>query len=115
MERLKDDFVSTVSHELRTPLTSIAASLGLLALPGHIAMPDVAKRLVTIANSNSARLVRLIDDILDVEKIEAGEIALEIKRVGLGAIIEQTIEGSKALADSNGVTLRLQHSADFEV
>ena len=115
VERLKDDFVSTVSHELRTPLTSIAASLGLLALPGHIAMPDVAKRLVTIANSNSARLVRLIDDILDVEKIEAGEIALEIKRVGLGAIIEQTIEGSKALADSNGVTLRLQHSADFEV
>ena len=99
-ERLKDEFVSTVSHELRTPLTSIAASLGLLALPGHIAMPETAKRLVTIANSNSARLVRLINDILDVEKIEAGKIAFDIKRVELRGIIEQTIEASKALADS---------------
>ena len=115
VERLKDDFVSTVSHELRTPLTSITASLGLLALPGHIAMSEMAKRLVTIANSNSARLVRLINDILDVEKIEAGKLAFDIKRVGLRSIIEQTIEASKALADSTGVTLRLQQSDNFEV
>ena len=114
-ERLKDEFVSTVSHELRTPLTSIAASLGLLAGPWHAAMPDTAKRLVTLANSNSARLVRLVNDILDFEKIESGKSVFDLKRVKLRGVVEQTIEASKALADSCGVTVRLQQSDNFEV
>ncbi len=114
-ERLKDEFVATVSHELRTPLTSIAASLGLLAGPWHSAMPDTAKRLVTLANSNSARLVRLVNDILDFEKIQSGKSVFDLKRVKLRGLVEQTIETSKALADSRGVTLRLQPSDNYEV
>jgi PAS domain S-box-containing protein len=71
MERLKDEFVATVSHELRTPLTSIAGALGLLIANAAGILPDSAARLVTIAYANSQRLVRLINDILDVEKLEA--------------------------------------------
>ena len=88
-----------MSHELRTPLTSIAASLGLLAGPWHAAMPDTAKRLVTLANSNSARLVRLVNDILDFEKIKSGKSVFDLKRVKLRGVVEQTIEASKALAE----------------
>jgi PAS domain S-box-containing protein len=115
LERLKDDFVATVSHELRTPMTSIAASLGILAGATHIDLPDTAKRLITIANANSARLVRLINDILDLEKIESGKITFDIKSVDLRALIEQTIEANKALADACRVRLRLQDSPTCNV
>ena len=70
VEQLKDDFVSTVSHELRTPLTSISGSLGLLAGNPAWKFPKPAERLLTIAHANSQRLVRLVNDILDIEKIE---------------------------------------------
>ncbi|MGH6740862.1 MAG: PAS domain-containing sensor histidine kinase, partial [Bradyrhizobium sp.] len=78
-ERMKDEFVATVSHELRTPLTSISGSLGLLAGGAAGPMPDPAKRLLTIAHSNSQRLVRLINDILDVEKIESGKMVFAMQ------------------------------------
>jgi PAS domain S-box-containing protein len=80
MERLKDDFVSTVSHELRTPLTSIAGSLGLLVGGATGKLPDAAMRLLTIAQTNSQRLVRLINDILDIEKMESGQTVFNFKR-----------------------------------
>src|SRR5690606_37864889 len=67
VERLKNEFVSTVSHELRTPLTSIAGSLGLLAAGATGALPAKAERLIHIAHNNSERLVRLINDLLDIE------------------------------------------------
>jgi PAS domain S-box-containing protein len=115
MERLKDEFVSTVSHELRTPLTSIAASLGLLSGAAHLDLPATAKRLIAIAHSNSERLVRLINDILDIEKIEAGNVSLDLQRVEVGALVAQTIEANRALADESGVQLRLVESAAHEV
>jgi signal transduction histidine kinase len=74
LERLKEEFVATVSHELRTPLTSTAGSLGLLADQMTEAMPESHKKLVKIAQANSERLVRLINDILDMEKIESGRV-----------------------------------------
>ena len=82
-ERLKDEFVATVSHELRTPMTSIAGSLGLLAGGAAGPLPDPAKRLLTIAHSNSQRLVRLINDILDIEKIESGKVVFAMEPVEL--------------------------------
>ncbi len=84
-ERMKDEFVATVSHELRTPMTSIAGSLGLLAGGAAGALPDPAKRLLTIAHSNSQRLVRLINDILDIEKIESGKVVFALQPVELQA------------------------------
>jgi signal transduction histidine kinase len=107
MEWLKDDFVATVSHELRTPLTSISGSLGLLV--GHWAstMPDSAARLLAIAHKNSQRLVRLINDILDIEKLEAGLNVFNFSRVDVRALINQTIEANRGFAESYDVRIRL--------
>ncbi len=111
MDRLKDEFVSTVSHELRTPLTSIAGSLGLLI--GGVAgnLPEPAVRLLTIAQTNSQRLVRLINDILDIEKIESGQSVFNFKTLDACVLVEQVIEANRAYADGFGVRLRLAPGA----
>lgn len=105
VERLKNEFVSTVSHELRTPLTSIAGSLGLLSGGAAGPLGDRAKHLITIAHSNSLRLVRLINDILDIEKIEAGRMTFELKSLVLADVVGQAISGLKSYADEFGVTV----------
>lgn len=107
MERLKDEFVSTVSHELRTPLTSIAGSLGLLIGGAAGRLPDAAVRLLTIAQTNSQRLVRLINDILDVEKIESGQTVFNFRHVNARALVEQVMEANRSYADSFAVQVRL--------
>ncbi|MBA4049947.1 MAG: hypothetical protein C0464_02950 [Cyanobacteria bacterium DS2.008] len=78
VERMKKEFVSTVSHELRTPLTSIRGSLTLLAVGAMGALPEQAKKVVNIAERNTIRLIGLINDILDVEKLEAGKLDMEL-------------------------------------
>lgn len=110
-ERLKDEFVATVSHEMRTPLTSIAASLGLLAGQLAIPLPDAAKRLITIAHTNCQRLVRLINDILDIEKIESGQVVFDRKRIEVRSLVSQAIEASRGLAQSHDVRLRLDEAS----
>ena len=107
IERLKDDFVATVSHELRTPLTSIAGSLGLLLGNTAGKLPDAVARLLTIAHTNSQRLVRLIDDILDVEKLEAGQVVFHFKRVDVRPLVEQAIEANLAFAQGYNVRIQL--------
>src|SRR5665648_937820 len=107
VERLKDDFVSTVSHELRTPLTSIAGSLALLVGNAGGQLPESASRLLAIAYTNSQRLVRLINDILDVEKIESGKVIFAVKRIDVRAIIEQAIEANRGFAEGFGVRIKL--------
>ena len=110
-EHLKNEFVATVSHELRTPLTSIAASLGLLAGNQAITLPETAKRLITIAHTNSQRLVRLINDILDIEKMESGQVMFDLKRIEVRSLVEQAIEASRGLAESRNVVLRLDEAS----
>jgi PAS domain S-box-containing protein len=107
-ERVKDDFVATVSHELRTPLTSIAGSLGLLLGGAAGELPPSAARLLEIAGSNSQRLVRLINDILDIEKIESGKAAFDLKPIDLRSLIGQAIESNRGFADSFCVDVRLE-------
>lgn len=111
IERMKDEFVSTVSHELRTPLTSIAASLGLLSRGAHAQLPDNLSRLVTIAHANSQRLVRLINDILDIEKIESGKMVFTIVRIDIRRLVEQAVEASQGYAAEFGVNLKLDAAA----
>jgi PAS domain S-box-containing protein len=106
-DRLKDEFVSTVSHELRTPLTSIAGSLGLLIGGAAGTLPEPAARLIRIAQSNSQRLVRLINDILDIEKIESGQTAFKFKRLSMRSLVEHVIEANRGYADGFQVRVRL--------
>ncbi|MFN3817070.1 CHASE3 domain-containing protein [Brevundimonas sp.] len=107
VEEMKDAFVSTVSHELRTPLTSIAGSLGLLAGGAGGELPDKAARLIGIAHSNSQRLVRLINDILDVEKMASGQLVMAMAPLNLREIAARSIEGVRGYADQLGVALVL--------
>jgi DNA-binding response OmpR family regulator/anti-sigma regulatory factor (Ser/Thr protein kinase) len=104
---LKDEFIATVSHELRTPLTAITASLALMEddLDPHVGLE--AKELLDIAHANSRRLHRLVDDILDIEKLEAGKVAFHLGRVAVRPLLAQVIAADRALAERNGVTLRL--------
>jgi PAS domain S-box-containing protein len=113
VERLKTGFVSTVSHELRTPLTSISGSLGLLA--GGVAgqLPAKATRLIDIAKLNCERLVRLINDILDLEKAESGKLDFRLEPLRLKPIVQQAIDLNRAFAHNYGAIIELDpHSAD---
>ncbi len=94
IEKMKSEFVSVVSHELRTPLTSIRGALGLVN--GGVAgeLPDKAKGLIQIAYNNSERLLTLINDLLDMEKITSGHMEYELKLHRLTALIEQSIEAN---------------------
>jgi PAS domain S-box-containing protein len=107
MEGLKDEFVATVSHELRTPLTSIAGALSLLINDAGGTLPMHAKRLLTIAQANSQRLVRLVNNILDMEKIESGKVVFVQKRVEVRSLVEEAIEANRSFADGFGVRIRL--------
>ena len=108
VEQMKSEFVATVSHELRTPLTSIAGSLGLISggAAGDVA-PKVG-RLVEIAHSNAARLVRLINDILDIEKIEAGRMPFDIRPLALAPILDEAMHQMAGFAREYGVTIRIE-------
>jgi PAS domain S-box-containing protein len=105
VDRLKNEFVSNVSHELRTPLTSVRGSLGLLA--GGLAgkLPPQAQSLLEIAQRNTERLILLINDILDIEKIEAGKMRFAFKSVDLDGLVAEAVQQSGPLAAQRGVRL----------
>ena len=105
-ERMKTEFVSTVSHELRTPLTSIAGSLGLLGAGAVGPLNEKARRLVEIAHSNCERLVRLINDILDIEKIESGKMEFDLRRMQAAPLINRTVEAMRGYAEKHDVTIK---------
>jgi PAS domain S-box-containing protein len=107
IDQMKTEFVSTVSHELRTPLTSISGSLGLIAGGAAGELPERAQRLVDIARSNCARLIRLINDILDLDKIESGRTVFSVKPLPLSALIDQAIDANRAFAASHNVAIEL--------
>lgn len=98
IERLKNEFVSIVSHELRTPLTSIRGSLGLMEGGAVGELPPKARDLVRIARQNADRLIRLINDILDLEKIESGKIQLQIQQLDPNEVVESTVAELRGMA-----------------
>jgi PAS domain S-box-containing protein len=112
IEKTKEEFISTVSHELRTPLTSIAGALGLLTAGAAGDLPERANRLVTIAESNSRRLVRLINDILDIEKMQSGQMTFTFRSVELCELSRNATDGMNGLASELGVTFEHQGSCD---
>ncbi len=112
VEEMKNDFVSVVSHELRTPLTSIRGSLGLIA--GGVAgeLPEKARQLVEIAAKNCERLVRLVNDMLDVEKIESGTMGFRFAALELMPLVEQAVDVNRAYAEELGVELRIEEPVE---
>ena len=111
IDNMKSEFISTVSHELRTPLTSIRGSLGLMAGGAVGEMPARAKPLLDIANNNCERLVRLINDILDIEKIESGNMRFQFVPQRLLPLVEQAIAATQAYAIQFNVRLELSRGA----
>ena len=111
VEELKQEFISTVSHELRTPLTSIVGALGLLRAGGFKARPERADELLAVAERNGDRLLRLINDLLDLQRLERGELRFERAPVLLGAVLEEAVKGIQGFADLHGVQVRTVTSA----
>lgn len=105
VERIKDEFVSVVSHELRTPLTSIRGALGLLESGILDGDPAQASRMVHIALASSERLNRLVDDILDVERMDAGTTSLELADHPVDELVAAAVEQVTILAHDAGVLL----------
>ena len=105
LDRLKDEFISTVSHELRTPLTSIRGALGLLTSGILGQINDKAANLLRIAMTNSDRLVRLINDILDLERIQSGREPIMFRSLQLSEVVRQAIDGMQPVAEAAGVQL----------
>ncbi len=112
IDRMKSEFISTVSHELRTPLTSINGSLGLLAGGVVGELPSAAQQLVQIAKTNTDRLVRLVNDILDIEKLEFGQLKLQPAEVEVLALLQEAKLQNQAYADKYSVRLDLVVAAD---
>jgi PAS domain S-box-containing protein len=105
IERMKDEFVSTVSHELRTPLTSIRGALGLLGSGLLGTVSDRAQRMLDIAVTNTDRLVRLINDILDLERIDSGRVDLNRVSAESGDLMIEALEGIQTFAERARVTV----------
>lgn len=105
VDQMKDEFVSVVSHELRTPLTSIRGSLGLLAGGALGALPEKAQRMADMAVSNTDRLVRLINDILDIERLESGTVKFEMAPCQADALVAQATEVMASMAARASVRL----------
>jgi PAS domain S-box-containing protein len=108
IERMKNEFVSTVSHELRTPLTSIRGALGLIlgGVVGDIA--PKARAMVEIASKNSERLIRLINDILDIDKIESGKMIFDLQPVELTPLLGHVIDINRAYGQQFDITFALE-------
>jgi PAS domain S-box-containing protein len=108
VDRLKKEFVSTVSHELRTPLTSIRGALGLIVGGAAGEIPAQSRTLLDIAYKNTERLGRLVNDILDLEKIESGRMEFRLEFLEIGELLQTVLESNRAYADQYGVHLELR-------
>lgn len=103
-ERIKQEFISTVSHELRTPLTSIKGALSLIQSGAISKLPDELTSMIDIASNNSDRLMLLINDILDMEKLDSGMMKLHIKPLDVVSLLNDAIEANKGYGDDHNIT-----------
>ena len=105
IQRMKDEFLATVSHELRTPLTSVLGALGLMAVGAAGALPPAAQELTAVAKRNGDRLSRLIDDVLDLTKLEGNQMLLNMQPASLERLLAEAVAANAAYAQRSGVTL----------
>jgi PAS domain S-box-containing protein len=112
MDRIKTEFISTVSHELRTPITSIRGALGLLEAGVLGTLPAKALDLVKVAHRNSQRLITLVNDILDMDKLLSGKLPLHLEPVSLQQLIQDAISANAAYASQYQVNYHYSAEAD---
>jgi PAS domain S-box-containing protein len=105
IDRLKNEFISIVSHELRTPLTAIRGFLGLLDTGMYDHKPDRAKHMIRQALTNSDRLVRLVNDILDLERLSSGRAQFVMAACHAADLMQRAVAGVQPIADQAAVTL----------
>jgi PAS domain S-box-containing protein len=108
MDRMKTEFVSTVSHELRTPLTSIRGSLGMIASGKLGEMPDQVQRMVDLAQKNTERLINLVNDLLEMERIQSGRMKFEFQPLDLTSLVEKSLEANKPYAEAHKVAFEMR-------
>lgn len=108
IERVKSEFVAVVSHELRTPLTSIRGSLGLVLGTMSSDMPGNAARLLEIAHVNCERLIVLINDILDIDKIASGHMRFDMQRRSLAELIQKSVQMTESYAQRFDARLQIR-------
>jgi signal transduction histidine kinase len=109
--RMKDEFVATVSHELRTPLTALSGALGLLESGQAGPLPHPADDMVAMAHKSSQRLIKLVGDIFDIEKLESGSARFHIAPYRLAPLVEQAVAQTKPIAEMFYVTFELRMMA----
>lgn len=110
---VKSQFVSTVSHELRTPLTLIKGSLDLVNTGALGPIPEQMQSVIALATQNSERLSNIIDDILDIQKIEAGEMSFRIETLNVQTFVSEAVDSGKGYADANDVDL-VEHNIEVD-
>jgi len=117
IDRMKSEFISTVSHELRTPLTAISGALGIVVNGAAGAVPDTANKMLNIAHKNSLRLIHLVNDLLDMEKLVAGKMHFDISAQPIVPIIQQSLEANAIYAAQYNVKFSLVNltSEDFRI
>lgn len=107
VEKMKNEFISVVSHELRTPLSSIRGSLALLSTGKLDSQPQKQERMLEIAIAETERLTRLVNEILDLERLESGKIVLEKTSCDAAALMIQAVESIQTLAEASKITLNV--------
>jgi PAS domain S-box-containing protein len=106
---MKSEFISTVSHELRTPLTAISGALGIIVSGAAGAIPDTATKMLNIAHKNSLRLIHLVNDLLDMDKLSAGKMHFDIKSQSVVTAVTQSIDANAAYVAQYFVKLILNN------
>ncbi|UBF29656.1 PAS domain S-box protein [Kovacikia minuta CCNUW1] len=106
LERMKREFIAIISHEIRTPLSSIRGALGLVATGVLDDDPSTAKEMLGIANNNIERLVRLVNDVLALSRLESGQVELKKQWCETATLVQQAFSSVQNLAEANQVDLR---------
>lgn len=109
--RRKQELVAMVSHDLRTPLTSVQASLTLLGAGALGGLSEKAQKEVNVAENNTTRLINLINDLLDIEKMEAGKLKMSPQMTPLMPILERSYEGVDAFAGQHDITVEMPNTS----
>ncbi|MEM7771373.1 MAG: ATP-binding protein, partial [Cyanobacteria bacterium P01_A01_bin.37] len=108
IERMKDEFIAVVSHELRTPLTSIHGSLKLMATGRLGRLSEEGQQMLEVADENTDRLVRLVNNVLDLQRIESGEVTMEAHACDASDVMEQATESMQAIAQQHDLEIKNQ-------